>query len=64
MLSEVKTPELTSEEIAFTAGYQAAEVNWYSMVRKGLTLEQANTYNNEVAYDEYISAMAKHFLKD
>lgn len=63
-LEEFKTPELTPEEKAFSAGYYAAEVNWFHMVRRGLTPEAAEEYTSDVAYDVYMEAMTKYFDKE
>ncbi len=59
MVHQATIPELTPEEKAFTAGYMAAEVNWFRMVRKGITVESAEEYNNDIAYDQYIAAMQR-----
>ena len=63
-LEELKQPELTPEEQAFTAGYAAAEKMWHEVVEKGITPESANEFRSDVAYDHYIAAMANYFIKD
>jgi hypothetical protein len=60
-LEEFVAPQITPEELAFTAGYTAAQKMWHEMVEKGITPESANEFLSDVAYDHYITAMADYF---
>jgi len=58
MLQEFIFPELTPLDKAFTAGYQAAEVLWLRMVRKGMT--DPDEFISDAAYDHYMAALTEY----